>query len=51
MASIYSWDGNYNSARKEFEYILKKDENRKTDWIAYIKNEQYAEKYYKALQL
>ncbi|WP_438976694.1 tetratricopeptide repeat protein [Polaribacter sp.] len=51
LASIYSWDGNYNSARKEFEYILKKDENRKTDWIAYIKNEQYAEKYYKALQL
>ena len=51
LASTYSWDGNYNSARKEFEYVLEKDENRKADWVAYIKNEQYAEKYYKALQL
>ena len=51
LASTYSWDGNYNSARQEFEYVLEKDENRKADWIAYIKNEQYAEKYYKALQL
>lgn len=51
LASTYSWDGKYNLARKEFEYVLEKDESRKTDWIAYIKNEQYAEKYYKALQL
>ena len=25
LASTYSWDGNYNSARKEFEYVLEKD--------------------------
>ena len=51
LASTYSWDGKYNLARKEFMYVLEKDETRKTDWIAYIKNEQYAEKYYQALQL
>jgi YaiO family outer membrane protein len=51
LASTYSWDGNYEKARKEFSYVLKKDEKRKTDWIAYIKNEQYAEKYFRALEL
>jgi tetratricopeptide (TPR) repeat protein len=51
LASTYSWDGNYKEARKEFQYVLEKDEKRKTDWIAYIKNEQYAEKYFKALEL
>lgn len=51
LGSTYSWDGNYNDARKEFQYVLEKDDQRKTDWIAYIKNEQYAEKYYKALEL
>jgi tetratricopeptide (TPR) repeat protein len=51
LASTYSWDGSYAKARKEFSYVLKKDKKRKTDWIAYIKNEQYAEKYYKALEL
>ena len=51
LASTYSWDGSYARARKQFQYVLNKDEKRKTDWIAYIKNEQYAEKYYKALKL
>lgn len=51
LASTYSWDGKYVMARKEFKYVLEKDSNRKTDWIAYIKNEQYAEKYYNALEL
>jgi YaiO family outer membrane protein len=51
LASTYSWDGKYAKARKEFQYVLNKDKTRKTDWIAYIKNEQYAEKYHKALLL
>lgn len=51
LASTYSWDGNYAEARKQFKMVLEKDENRKTDWIAYIKNEQYAEKYFKAINL
>jgi YaiO family outer membrane protein len=51
LASTYSWDGKYNLARTEFKYVLEKDEKRKTDWIAYIKNEQYAEKYYNSLEL
>jgi YaiO family outer membrane protein len=51
LASTYSWDGSYAKARKEFRYVLTRDIKRKTDWVAYIKNEQYAEKYYKALEL
>lgn len=51
LASTYSWDGKYAKARKEFQYVLNKDDKRKTDWIAYIKNEQYAEKYFKSLEL
>ncbi len=51
LASTYSWDGSYAKARIEFRYVLNKDIERRTDWIAYIKNEQYAEKYYKALEL
>ncbi|MDD7914480.1 YaiO family outer membrane beta-barrel protein [Polaribacter ponticola] len=51
LASTYSWDGNYVKARKEFSRVLESNNKRKTDWIAYIKNEQYAEKYYKALEL
>ena len=51
LASTYSWDGSYAKARKEFAYVINKDNKRKTDWIAYIKNEQYAEKYYKAYNL
>lgn len=51
LASTYSWDGKYDIARKEFKYVIDKDKNRKTDWIAYIKNEQYAEKYNDALLL
>ncbi|UAM99628.1 YaiO family outer membrane beta-barrel protein [Polaribacter litorisediminis] len=31
--------------------VLNKDKERKTDWIAYVKNEQYAEKYFKSLEL
>ena len=51
LASTYSWDGSYAKARKEFRYVLTRDIKRNTDWVAYIKNEQYAEKYYKALEL
>jgi tetratricopeptide (TPR) repeat protein len=39
LASTYSWDGEYKKARTEFSYILEKDPQRKTDWIAAINNE------------
>ncbi len=51
LASTYSWDGDYKEARKEFEYVLKKDPKRKNDWIATIKNELYALLPYKANDL
>ncbi len=48
LATTYSWDGNYKDAREIFDFVLKKNPKRKTDWIAAIKNEFYAEAPYKA---
>ncbi len=51
LASTYSWDGEYKKARTEFSYILEKDAQRKTDWIAAINNELWSEKPFGALEL
>lgn len=51
LASTYSWDGEYKKARTEFSYILVKDPKRKTDWIAAINNELWAETPFSALGL
>ncbi|MCF6180483.1 YaiO family outer membrane beta-barrel protein [Lutibacter sp.] len=51
LASTYSWDGNYNKARKEFMNVLNKDPKRKTTWIAAINNELWSESPFKALEL
>ncbi|MDD5151906.1 MAG: YaiO family outer membrane beta-barrel protein [Flavobacterium sp.] len=51
LATTYSWDGEYKKARKEFDYILEKDANRKSTWIAAIKNELWANAPYAALEM
>ncbi|NVK53123.1 MAG: YaiO family outer membrane beta-barrel protein [Flavobacteriaceae bacterium] len=51
LANTYSWDGNYKAAREGFDFVLKKDPKRKTDWIAAIKNEFYADLPYRANEL
>jgi YaiO family outer membrane protein len=51
LASTYAWDGAYKKARKEFTYVLKKDSNRKTDWIAAINNELWSENPFAALDM
>jgi YaiO family outer membrane protein len=51
LASTYSWDGDYNKARKEFMNVLNKDPKRKTTWIAAINNELWSESPFKALDL
>ncbi|WP_456422142.1 YaiO family outer membrane beta-barrel protein [Lutibacter sp.] len=51
LASTYSWDSNYKKARKEFMYVLNKDPQRKTTWIAAINNELWSESPFKALEL
>jgi len=51
LASTYSWDGNYKKAQKEFDYVLQKNPNRKSTWIAAIKNQLWAEKPFSALDL
>ncbi len=51
LASTYSWDGDYKKAKTEFSYILGKDSQRKSDWIAAINNELWADKPFSALEL
>ena len=51
LANTYSWDGSYKLARTEFDYVLKKNPKRKTDWIAAIKNEFYADLLFNAKEL
>ncbi|MCF7567017.1 YaiO family outer membrane beta-barrel protein [Sabulilitoribacter arenilitoris] len=43
LASTYSWDGDYKSAKKEFVYVLKQNPKRLDTWEAAIKNELYSE--------
>jgi YaiO family outer membrane protein len=51
LASTYSWDSEYKNARKEFAYVLEKDPQNKSTWIAAIKNEIWGEKPYTALEM
>lgn len=51
LASTYSWDGNYEGARKEFKYILQKDSNRQTTWVGAINNELWSEAPFSALKM
>ncbi|TDD75559.1 YaiO family outer membrane beta-barrel protein [Flavobacterium caseinilyticum] len=51
LASTYSWDGDYKKARKEFDYILKKEKEDRNIWMAAIKNEIWADMPYVALEM
>lgn len=51
LASTYSWDGNYKTAKKEFEQVLKNDPDRLDTWEAAIKNELYREAPFSALEM
>lgn len=51
LATTYSWDADYKKARKEFTSILDKDSERKSTWIAAIKNEIWADKPYIAIEM
>lgn len=51
LATTYSWDGDYKKARNEFAYVLEKDPQNKSTWIAAIKNEIWGDKPYTALEM
>lgn len=51
LATTYSWDADYRKAQKEFKSILDKDSQRKSTWIAAIKNEIWADKPYVAIEM
>ncbi|WP_276166832.1 YaiO family outer membrane beta-barrel protein [Zobellia alginiliquefaciens] len=42
LASTYSWNGEYDKARDEFNTIISSERNDRKVWIAAIKNELYA---------
>ena len=42
LASTYSWNGEYERARKEFNKITSTDRNNRDAWISAIKNELYS---------
>ncbi|MEX0290413.1 MAG: YaiO family outer membrane beta-barrel protein [Flavobacteriaceae bacterium] len=42
LARTYSWEGNYDSARKEFNALTSKERQQREVWIAAVKNELYA---------
>ncbi len=51
LAKTYSWEGNYDSARKEFNKITSLEKGNKEVWIASINNELYAGNFPTALGL
>jgi len=51
LASTYSWKGDYNKARSDFNAVLSKNKTDKDVWISAIKNELYAKNYATALGL
>jgi YaiO family outer membrane protein len=51
LATTYSWDGEYKQARKEFAYVIEKDPKNKSNWVAAINNELWADAPYNALEM
>lgn len=51
LASTYSWEGQYDKARDEFNKITSTQKQSREVWISAIKNELYAERYNTALGL
>ena len=51
LASTYSWNGDYDKARADFNAVLSKNKTDKDIWISAIKNELYAKNYATALGL
>ena len=51
LGRTYSWEGNYDHARKEFNTITSKERGKSEVWIAAIKNELYAKNNATALGL
>jgi YaiO family outer membrane protein len=51
LASTYSWDGKYDLAKHEFDYIIQKNPNRQDTWEAAIKNELWSEASISALKM
>ena len=51
LASTYSWKGDYDKARADFNTVLSKNKTDKDVWISAIKNELYAKNYATALGL
>ena len=51
LATTYAWDGDYKNARTEFKYVIDKDPQNKSNWIAAIKSELWSDSPFNALEM
>ncbi|MCP9756213.1 YaiO family outer membrane beta-barrel protein [Lacihabitans sp. CCS-44] len=51
LASVYSWDERYKSAKSEYQILIAKDQTNIDYWVPYIKNEIYDDEPLSAIEL
>jgi YaiO family outer membrane protein len=51
LASVYTWDERYKSAKSEYQLLIAKDNKNIDYWIPYIKNEIYDDEPSRAIEL
>jgi YaiO family outer membrane protein len=51
LASVYSWDERYKSAKTEYQILISKDNTNPDYWIPFIKNEIYDDNPLSAIEL
>lgn len=51
LASVYSWDERYKSAKVEYQILINKDNTNIDYWVPYIKNEIYDDEPLSAIEL
>jgi len=51
LASVYSWDERYKSAKAEYKILINKDNTNIDFWVPYIKNEIYDDEPLSAIEL
>lgn len=51
LASVYTWDERYKSAKSEYQILITKDYKNLDYWIPYIKNELYDDEPSRAIEL
>jgi YaiO family outer membrane protein len=51
LASVYTWDERYKSAKNEYQILISKDQKNLEFWVPFIKNEIYDDEPLSAIEL